>query len=289
MIQAVPPPANVNLPHPGNFPVSPQPLPSGIPGQGTISFYRFAAVATAITLAVVFPGMWFFALLIGVIGWGMAGGAGSSERAAERTKRMAAKDAARQEYEQLVGRAKEAGPEGFHNRRAEFAKLKAELEQLPSLEKEELDKLHSTAQARQKHKFLDGCFIDNADIPGVGPARKAALRSFGIETAADVSKSRVMQVRGFGESLTRAVLDWKSSCERRFVFNPAAAVSPSDRDAVRAKFAVKRIALEKSLAAAPAELHQYRQRTASALSNLTPALETAAKKLAQAEADLSVC
>lgn len=289
LIQAVPPPTTVSLPHPGNFTVSPQPLPSGIPGDGTISFYRFAAVAAAITLAVLLPGIWFIALLVGIVGWGMAGGAGSSERAAERAKRMAVKEAAKQEYEQLVARAKEAGPEGFHNRRAEFAKLKAELEQLPKLEKEELDKLHSTAQARQKQRFLDGCFIDNADIPGVGPARKSALRSFGIETAADVTKSRVMQVRGFGESLTRAVLDWKASCERRFVFNPAAAVSQSDKDAVRAKFAAKRISLEKSLSVAPGELQQYRQRAASTISTLLPAVEAAAKKLAQAEADLSVC
>jgi len=238
---------------------------------------------------VLLPGIWFIALLVGIVGWGMAGGAGSSERAAERAKRTAVKETAKQEYEQLVARAKEAGPEGFHNRRAEFGKLKAELEQLPKLEKEELDKLQSTAQARQKQRFLDGCFIDNADIPGVGPARKSALRSFGIETAADVTKSRVMQVRGFGESLTRAVLDWKASCERRFVFNPAAAVSQSDKDAVRAKFAAKRINLEKSLSVAPAELQQYRQRAASTLSTLLPAVEAAAKKLAQAEADLSVC
>ena len=288
LIQAVQPPAPVTLPHPGNFTVTPQPLPAGIPGNGAISFYRFAAVAAGITLVVALPSLWFFALLVSIIGWGVAGNSGSSERAAEKTKRMSAKEAAKREYEQVVALAKDSGPEGFHNRRAELSKLKVELEQLPKLEKEELEKLHSTAQARQKHKFLERCYIDSANIPGVGPTRKATLRSFGIETAADVSKTRVMQVRGFGESLARSVVDWKASCERRFVFNPVTAVSSNDKDGVRAKFAAKRIVLEKKLSAAPSELQQYRQRAANTLSTLLPAIESAAKKLAQADADLRI-
>ncbi len=48
-----------------------------------------------------------------------------------------------------------------------------------------------------------GIFIDVASIPGVGPARKAALRCFGIETAADVTRRSVKQVKGFGDHLTR--------------------------------------------------------------------------------------
>ena len=289
LIQAVPPPTSPSLPSPANFTVTPKPLPAGIPGESTVNGYRFAAIAIAITVAIAFPGLWFFALLLGFFGWTMAGNSGSSERSAEKSRRQAARQAAQEAYDKLVERAsKEAGPEGFHARKAEFSKLKAELERLPNLEKAEIDQLHSTAQARQKHKFLDTCFIDRAVIPGVGPTRKAALRSFGIETAADVTRGSVMQVRGFGESLTRAVLDWKATCERKFVFNPALAVSAADKDAVRAKFAAKRVGLERVLAAAPAELQKHRQNASASLATLTPALEAAAKDLAQANADLSV-
>lgn len=288
VIQAVQPPEKIRFPQPENFVFSPQPLPSEIAGKGTIFFYRFLVIVVAVTLATTFSKISLLFLLMGLIGWVVAGSAGSSEREMERSKRLALKQAAKQEYDQLIARAREVGPEGFHNRRAEFAKIKAELEQLPKLENDELDALQLTAQARQKQKFLENFFIDNAEISGVGPARKAALRSFGIETAADINRSRVKQVHGFGESLTRAMMDWKARCERRFVFNPALAVSSSDKDAVRAKFSVKRIALEKSLSAAPSELHQYRQRAASTLSTLLPAIEAASKKLAQAEADLSV-
>ena len=159
---------------------------------------------------------------------------------------------------------------------------------MPQAEKQELDKLHSTAHERQKQKFLDGFFIDSATIPGVGPARKTALRSFGIETAADVSRSRVLQVRGFGDGLTRAVVDWKASCERRFKFNPAIAVSEADKNAVRARFGARRAALETSLSAGSKELQHFRQQAVSRAAAFLPKLDEAARQLAQAEKDLSV-
>lgn len=288
LIQAIPAPAPLSLPALGSFSVTAKPLPAGIPGEGTITFYRLMVVAITVAVVFVAPKAWFIALLGGWFGWAMAGGVGSSERAAERLVRQRSLDAARQEYERIAERAKmEAGPEGFHARKAELSRLKDELEALPRSEQEALNQLHATAQERQKQKFLSICFIDRANIPGVGPTRTTALRSFGIETAADVSMTRVMQVRGFGESLTRAVLDWKRSCERQFQFNPAAAISQSDRDAVRAKFAAKRIALESMLTAAPAELQKFGQRAAAQVAALTPRLQAAAQKLAQAQADYS--
>jgi DNA-binding helix-hairpin-helix protein with protein kinase domain len=71
----------------------------------------------------------------------------------------------------------------------------------------ELDKLHQTGEQRQRDKFLDRYFIEVASIPGVGPAKKAALRSFGIETAADVQWNKAPSVKRLGEVLTRAVVD----------------------------------------------------------------------------------
>jgi DNA-binding helix-hairpin-helix protein with protein kinase domain len=288
LIQAVPAPAPLSFPTPANFNVAPKPLPADIPGEGTVTFYRSVVVAIAITIIFAAPEAWFIALLGGWFGWAMTGGAGSSKRDAERSVRSSALDAAKQEYENLAQRAKkEGGPEGFNARKAALARIKDELEAIPRAEQGELNKLTATAQERQKQKFLNTCFIDRATIPGVGPARKAALRSFGIETAADITKTQVMQVRGFGESLTRAILDWQRSCERQFQFNPAAAVSQADKDAARAKFAAKRISLERTLAAAPAELQQLRQRASTQAAGLMTQLQAAAQKLAQAQADYS--
>jgi DNA-binding helix-hairpin-helix protein with protein kinase domain len=205
VIESVQAPPPVSVPSFDASRLSAQPCPSNIPGEGTITFYRLLVVGIVIAVLVAAPNGWFLWLIAGFFGWTMAGSVGSSERTAERNRRKAIQQSAKQDYDQLVVQAKEeAGAEGFLAKRSDLLKLRDEYQLLPQTEKHELDKLHSTAQERQRRKFLDGCFIDTANIPGVGTARKAALRSFGIETAADVSSSRVLQVRGFGDGLTRA-------------------------------------------------------------------------------------
>ena len=288
-IQAVPAPPALNIPSPSSFAVTAKPLPSNVPGDGTIVFYRLLAICLGIVVAAAAPQAIFLGVLVGVVGWFMASGAGSSERNAERSRRASSRQAAKQAYDQLVARAKrDAGQDGFQAKRTELAKLRDEYQALPQTEKLELNKLHSTAQERQKQRFLDTCFIDSATISGVGPTRKAALRSFGIETAADVTRNRVMQVRGFGASLTQAVIDWKASCERRFVFNAANAVSPTDLNAVRVKFGTRKVAIEAALVRGPTDLQSLRQRVTAQTAVLQSQLEEAAKGLAQAEKDMTL-
>lgn len=288
-IEAVPVPTAFSPPDINSIRVSPTPLPSNISGAGTVFCLRAVVVCISLFLFATAPKAWFFIALGAWVGWAAAGLPGEKERAAERSKRKAAEDVARNAFNSLVERMKnEAGAEGFHKKKEGFKKLRDELQALSAQESQELSKLHLTAQERQKQKFLERFFIDAAEISGVGPARKAALRSFGIETAADVSRNRVMQVKGFGESLTRAVTDWKASIERRFVFNPATAVSENDKNAVRAKFGVRRNSISATLVGAAAELQRFRQMASSRASYLQPQLEQAAKNLAQAQSDLSL-
>jgi DNA-binding helix-hairpin-helix protein with protein kinase domain len=289
MIEAVPAPPPVAVPGISGISVAPTPLPPTIPGNGKITAYRFIVAFFAIAAFAVVPKAWFIVALATWVGWAAVSAAGGAKRQAERTKRKTAQDLARNELDALIERAKkEAGPEGFHVLKEALKKLRDEFQALPAEEIRELDNLHATAQARQKQKFLERFFLDSADIPGVGPTRKATLRSFGIETAADVSRNRVLQVKGFGDSLTRAVTDWRASCERKFVFNPAATVSDSDRNAVRAKFGNRRSALASSIGAGAAELHRFRQAAVTRAASLRPQLEQSARKFAQAQCDLSL-
>jgi DNA-binding helix-hairpin-helix protein with protein kinase domain len=235
------------------------------------------------------PQLWFFILGGAWLAWAVAGSSGSDARAAEKAKRQAAEKSAREALASLLLQMqREAGPEGFQLEKSALQRIREEFQALPALEARELGELHTTAQERQKRKFLERFFIDSADITGVGPARKAALRSFGIETAADVTRSRVMQVKGFGEGLTRAVTDWKASVERRFVFNPATAVSDTDKNAVRARIGARRATLAVSLTGAPATLERFKQTAAARARSLRPRLEQAAEQLAQAQSDLSL-
>jgi DNA-binding helix-hairpin-helix protein with protein kinase domain len=288
-IESVPAPSPISLPNIARIQVTPSPLPAGIPGAGTTFFFRSVVVCIAVFLFMSAPKLWFLIAIGAWIGWAVAGSSGSEEREAELSKRKAAESVARNTFNGLVERIKkEAGPDGFQQKKDEYKKLREELQALPARESQELSKLHSTAQERQKQKFLERFFIDAADIPGVGPSRKAALRSFGIETAADVTRSRVMQIKGFGESLTRAVTDWKASVERRFVFNPVTAVSEADKNGVRAKIGARKNAISTTLSEAATELQHFRKMAVSRASALQPQLDQAAKQLAQAQSDLSV-
>jgi DNA-binding helix-hairpin-helix protein with protein kinase domain len=288
-IERVQAPAPVHIPSPDAFSTKAQPLPKGIPGPNTIYLYRVAVIAMAIAVAVGIPSLWFLALFAGVAGWNLVGGLGASKRQAERAIRDVAVQTARAEFNQRAEQLmREAGPEGFHARKTELSRLKNQLEAIPKAEQEELNQLQATAHERQKQRYLDSKYISDYPIPGVGAARKAALRSFGIETAADVTWDKVRAVRGFGEQRTRAVVDWKQNLERKFQFNPATAITVADKNAVKAKFAATRTSLEHQLARAPGELQQYTQRASTKATSLLPMVEAAAQRLAQAQADLAI-
>jgi Topoisomerase DNA binding C4 zinc finger len=57
-------------------------------------------------------------------------------------------------------------------------------------------------------------------ISGIGPAKEAALRSYGIESAADVDQRKVLAVPGFGSINSRPLLEWRQELEKKFVYDP---------------------------------------------------------------------
>jgi DNA-binding helix-hairpin-helix protein with protein kinase domain len=289
LIEAVPPPLAMKPPVVDTSGITATPLPSNIPSNGTSSFLRGLAVVASLAFVAYVPAFWWLIALVGILAWGFAGSAGSEARKQERSKRSAAKHSAQFVYDKLVAELrKETGPDGFLAERAELAKARQELESLDKAEGLEIERLKSSAHDRQKRQYLDRFFIDRANITGVGLTRKAALRSFGIETAADVNRGSVMQVRGFGQGLTRAMLDWRASCERGFRFDPNTAISDADKNAVRAKFAVRKATLAGVLSNGPSELQRFRQSATTKATTLIPQIARAAIELAQAEKDLSL-
>ncbi len=287
-IEAVPLPPAIPIHNIALIAVIPAPVPPSFSQTRTIMFLRIVIAGVAFWLFTVIPGSWFFVLGCAWWAWATVGNLGADERNAERIKRQSARDAAQQAYDQIVARLRrEISPEVFSKKKQELARLRDEYQRLPEREKTEIANLHVTAEARQKNQFLERHFLDAASISGVGPAKKAALRSFGIETAADVTWNRVIAVKGFGEVLTRVVVDWRKACERRFTFNPRLAVTETDKTAVRAQIATRKRALESSLNAGAAELQRLRQEMLNKANGLNPLLQLASQKLAQAQADLN--
>lgn len=155
----------------------------------------------------------------------------------------------------------------------------------------EVMKLKSTREARQRTAYLDRFSIRHADISGIGPARKATLISFGIETAADVNRSAVLRIPGFGDVMTRKLMDWRRRHESqfRYVRTPNAQDVAEERT-LRANFAGQKAKLETIIRNGLATLRTARPRLemlpAKVRSDL--ALMQAIEERANAEQDLKI-
>ena len=77
-------------------------------------------------------------------------------------------------------------------------------------------------------------------IRGIGNSRKLTLKSYGIETAADIDYYKITNISGFGPSTANLLLDWRKRVEAKFHFNPSQSIHPTDLNAIKTEFANKR-------------------------------------------------
>jgi DNA-binding helix-hairpin-helix protein with protein kinase domain/Flp pilus assembly protein TadD len=178
--------------------------------------------------------------------------------------------------------------ERFHARRRDLESKRAEYLDLPNVRQRKLQQLEREMYQRQLEKYLDGFRIDKARISGIGHARMITLRSYGIETAADVTSRAILSVHGFGPAYTAKLLAWRASIERRFVFDPRRGVDTADRQAVEHDIEATRQRLERDLQSGTAELRRISEQAKASRGALISAAEAASKSMAQADVDLAV-
>ena len=202
LIEAVPTPPAVKPPLPGNFECTPEPLPKELSSRPWSVVWLVLFIGVMLFTTMLLPAAWFMwlgAAVAGLVVHTKAGAKRQVELSTERDRRRQAERVAEAAFKQLFDQASKLDVrEAFLKAKAELAKAKAELELLPQQQAQAMQQLRSQGRERQLEAFLDRFFIDQAAISGVGPGRKAVLRSFGIETAADVSEAKVSAVRGFG-------------------------------------------------------------------------------------------
>lgn len=144
----------------------------------------------------------------------------------------------------------------------------------------ELMMMKSNREAHQRQAYLDRYSVRSASIPGIGPAKTATLISFGIETAADVKQSAVMQVPGFGKVMTGKLIAWRQGHESKFRYDRRPnALDVADERTLRGRFAADKARLESNIRNGLSAL-----RNAKARLDALPARARSDKALAQAVA-----
>jgi DNA-binding helix-hairpin-helix protein with protein kinase domain len=291
-IEEVPVPATRALPSELQFRVT------GAPWSSTMTAKRVSHVLTtirtliavvAMAITIVAPGAFvvtFFAAL--GLAWGAQQVVGKATREEKTRRTYAAKsaqasmEAAKLQFEKVSVR------NAFDAKRQELAEARKSY--LATIEQRNLAvrDLERTASSRQLELFLSNFSIEDATISGIGPSRKADLRSYGISSASDVSESQVLKVPGFGEVTTGKLIAWRRSCELRFKFDPTKAVTHNDRMAVHAKFATRIRVLQSTIQNGPASLRAVIGASAEPETTALGELRTATESLAQANADLAV-
>lgn len=267
------------------FNVQPMPLPETIrSARDAVVFKKIIAVGLVLGCLAIAPSLFIFALIIGAFLF-----FSKADDSAERRVRQDALNTARRNMVTALERWNlEVGDGRFQEKLKELLSLRTEYESLANQLAHEKQKLQQNLRDSQLHKFLDKFFLENHNVPGIGPTRKATLASFGVETAADVNWNRVTNINGFGQKLTHELVNWRRGLEERFVFDPAKGIDPADIAAVNQRFGQKRKQIEGSLLAGPEQLNQIRAQILQQRSQMLPMVRTTTQQVAQAEADLSV-
>ncbi|MGA2402691.1 MAG: hypothetical protein ABSG91_13465, partial [Syntrophobacteraceae bacterium] len=100
------------------------------------------------------------------------------------------------EWKRLVAQWKrEASSEAFAAKLNILEKARVELADLPNERRRRLAKLEAEREKNQRQRYLDRFRIERAKIHGIGMGRTAMLASYGIETAADIERSKIMRIR----------------------------------------------------------------------------------------------
>ena len=182
----------------------------------------------------------------------------------------------------------EAGDAGFTSQVNALNTLRAQYEAIEKDYQKALDDLQNTTKERQQKKFLENCYIENCTSPRLGENRKAALRSFGIETAADIDMHTIMGIPGFDTAIANELVAWRKRQEQLFVYDDKKGVSPSDVQNLIHTFQPRIRPVEREFLLGVENLHAIQQKILRNRAKFQPVIEKSARDLAQAEANFSV-
>lgn len=286
-IQALHLPQSIQFPGAPSKKLEPTPLPAAIKEQGGKGGeYLLVFVGFLLATGFIPQGIIIWAIIAGII-LSKISNSSSVELDSERNARKIAHSNAENELKSLITQMEsEANLREARPIQSEMTALKSRFDELANSEQKAMADLPNQVHQRQLTEHLERFYIDKAKISGIGPTKQATLRSFGIETAADIQWNRIIRIRGFGEVLTRSLVDWRKEKERGFRFNPARGVTEADRRKVQQSYASTRQEIEQKMRNGLSKLQTIKSRHEAIQQRYQARLQEAFDRKAQAELDL---
>jgi DNA-binding helix-hairpin-helix protein with protein kinase domain len=131
--------------------------------------------------------------------------------------------------------------------------------ELPKIKDSKISELRARSVRLQTERYLSSFLISDANISGIGPSRKSVLQSFGIDSAADIDRQKILRIDGFGPILASNLLDWRNALLAGFsIPSGASAVSASDMSTINQLISSSRDRLHKQLEASLSEMNELR-------------------------------
>jgi DNA-binding helix-hairpin-helix protein with protein kinase domain len=162
-----------------------------------------------------------------------------------------------------------------------------QLQNLGGEENRRIADLKARQRDIQLNRFLEKFYISSAKIKNIGRNRKIVLRSYGIETAADVQRHGILQINGFGPVIAGSLVAWRTSIERKFVFKPNEPLNPADVSSVRSAILKEKSDIETKLRQCLTRLERASNETRSMRNSLQSAAVQCWKARKQAESECS--
>ena len=168
-----------------------------------------------------------------------------------------------------------------------LTEAKDRYEGLEGDERRQIQEYRTRRRELQLRAYLEGFDLARSNIKGVGMSKMAALASYGIDTAADVTSSKLAAVPGFGDALIGRMLEWRQYHEARFVYSPTE--NETDRREIariRGQTESKAAPLRSTLSSGVAELEARFIWFQEVIRKVDPVLQTVADRIEQAQKDL---
>lgn len=175
----------------------------------------------------------------------------------------------------------------LHALKKKLINAKHSYEQLAQERAHKLSVYQLTRREDQLQQYLENFPIRSAKVKGIGPARHAALASFGIDTAAECTWENLLRVPGFGPKNSVPLNTWREKLKSKFIYSDQ--LTDADNYQIQlidSDIETRAAALKTFLISGPANLSMLSKKVRTLSAMVDPEIIKLYKSRCQLEVDL---